>query len=248
MKLKTIAAGIAGLALAGSGANALQITETEALNATSVLTFNLFDSSLGTLNWVRWTVDITSTGGTFELDNDGASPASGNITFGAAAQISDATGGVVLLDNSGFPGAAISPIVTATESDLGINLTADNGNDAFGSVQSDAPGNDYYSFTATSASNSNSQFVNNAWESTYALNGGGTFTVNGTITAISLFSGAGPSLATASLSSTVAGNVTLTYDYTPTSEVPEPGTAIMSLVALGGVGGLIWRKKMRRTA
>ncbi|MDD5724480.1 MAG: choice-of-anchor E domain-containing protein, partial [Syntrophales bacterium] len=65
------------------------ITQTETFSGvgTSGLTFDQFDSTLGTLNSIELTYSLTSSGGWITFDNDTTSVLTGDAQFGAKGSV-----------------------------------------------------------------------------------------------------------------------------------------------------------------
>jgi hypothetical protein len=213
-------------------ASGATITQTEAFagvpDFSIPLTFNSFDTSLGTLNSVELLLDLVITGGQAQVDNESPSSANVSVEFGADAGIM--SGGEVfipsltavasvtqnlLLDPDDGDGVSIDPsptdgatvpIVSTTGADSALMLRSNGGIEAM----------QVATFEDASAG---VDFV-------LMLDSGTVFSISGA-------SGVAGGFTPAS----VAGDVTVVYNYTP---VPEPVS--MSLLALGGVALLRRRK------
>ena len=212
-------------------ASGATITQTEAFSGVpdfqSTLTFDSFDTSLGTLDSVEIIADLLITGGQAQVDNESPSTATVSVEFGADADLMSA-GEVfmpavnavasvtqnLLLDPDDGDGASIDPsptdgatipIVSTTGFDSALMVRANGGIEALqvSTFEDTSAGLDYM----------------------IMLDSGTVFSISGA-------SGVAGGFTPAS----VAGDVTVVYTYT----VPEPMT--MSLLALGGVALLRRRK------
>ncbi len=191
------------------------------------LTFDSFDTSLGTLDSVEIIADLLITGGTAQVDNESPSTATVTVEFDADADLMSA-GEVfmpavnavasvtqnLLLDPDDGDGASIDPsptdgatipIVSTTGLDSALMVRANGGIEALqvSTFEDISAGADYV----------------------IMLDSGTVFSISGA-------SGVAGGFTPAS----VSGDVTVKYNYT----VPEPMT--MSLLAIGGAALLRRRK------
>jgi hypothetical protein len=193
---------------------------------TAALTFNKFNSALGTLTSIVITTNVTKSGGSLFVDNESGTGATGNIS--QSVSITLASGTVSLVDGSLQP---IGSNITATSTYL-ASVTADNGDGP--GVQSDLPGNDYDGTTFGSVSNSQTKSVISAAWGGYT--GVGTFVID--VNGVQGFNTTAIGGAAVAIDpATASGDVTITYNY---EAVPEP-----SSVLLGGLGllGLLRRRR-----
>lgn len=192
-------------------------------DGTAALTFNQFDTSLGTLASITITTNVTKTGGSLFVDNESATPASGNISQSVTINLTSA---VSLVDT------AFTPIGTgvAATSSYTANVGADDGDGP--GVQSTGPDYDGTSFGPTSTSQTKNVFAGafGGYQGvgTYVIDAGGVQGFN-----TSAIGGAAVAIDPA----TVSGDVTITYTY---DAVPEPTSAL-----LGGIGCLALLRRRR---
>lgn len=221
LHILTLAASLAGIC---SGATIVQSQNFSFVpDGTSPLTFNQFDTSLGTLTSITITTNVTKTGGSLFVDNESATPASGNISQSVTINLTSSTVGLV---DAGF-----SPIGTgvAATSTYAANVGADDGDGP--GVQTTGP--DYDGTNFGPISNSQTKNVNTAafggyqGSGTYGIDAGGVQGFN-----TSAIGGAAVAIDPA----TVSGDVTITYTYA----VPEPTSAL-----LGAVGFLALLRRRR---
>jgi hypothetical protein len=208
----------------GTGATIVQMQNFSFVpDGTAPLTFNQFDTSLGTLTTITIVTNVVKTGGSLFVDNESAFPASGNISQSVTINL---TSSVALIDSGFGPiGTGVSAVSTYAAS-----VGADDGDGA--GVQS--TGLDYDGTSFGPASNSQTKNVNTLafggyqGIGTYVVNAGGVQGFN-----TSAIGGAAVAIDPA----TVSGDVTITYTYTP---VPEPSAAL-----LGGIGFLALLRRRR---
>ncbi len=191
---------------------------------TAPLTFNQFDTSLGTLTSITITTNVTKTGGSLFVDNESATPASGNISQSVTINLTSSSVGLV---DAGF--SPIGTGVTAT-SIYAASVGADDGDGP--SVQTFGLDYDGTSFGPTSTGQTKdvntAAFGGYQGLGTYVINADGVQGFN-----TSAIGGAAVAIDPA----TVSGDVTITYTYT----VPEPSSAL-----LGGLGCLALLRRRRR--
>lgn len=101
-------------------------------NYNSILTFDKFDPGLGTLISVQVVMEVSVSGGSLTVDNDGIGPASVTVELGAEGNLSSLD--VILLDS------LLQPVVADVTASTGsiFNLDPDNG-DGVGNVDGSSP-------------------------------------------------------------------------------------------------------------
>lgn len=221
LHILTLAGFLAGVCSAAS------IVQTQAFSfvpdGTAALTFNQFDTSLGSLTSITITTNVTKTGGSLFVDNESATPASGSISQSVTINLTSA---VSLVDT------AFTPIGTgvAATSSYAASVGADDGDGP--GVQSTGPDYDGTSFGPTSTSQTKNVFAGafGGYQGvgTYVIDAGGVQGFN-----TSAIGGAAVAIDPA----TVSGDVTITYTY---DAVPEPTSAL-----LGGIGCLALLRRRR---
>lgn len=221
LHILTLAASLSGFC---SAATIIQTQNFSFVPAGTVpLTFNQFDTSLGTLTSITITTNVTKIGGSLFVDNESATPASGNISQSVTINLTSVVG---LVDASFAP---IGTGVTAT-STYAASVLADDGDGP--GVQTTGPDYDGTAFGPTSTSQTKNvntlAFSGYEGVGTYLINAGGLQGFN-----TSAIGGAAVAIDPA----TVSGDVTITYTYT----VPEPSAAL-----LGGLGSLALLRRRRR--
>jgi hypothetical protein len=203
--------------LIGGSASAATLSYSDSISLQSTnwgpLTLSLtqFDSSLGTLNSVTFTLsgNVEGSAGAESLD---ASPSTVTLDLGAAIE-ADIAG----LGSSGVADITINPVNSQT-----IGLTAFDGTIDFAGTSGVDTG---------TVTGSDSNFA------TYASGlapfiGGGTFDVD--LSADGEFSGSGAGNLVTRSNTSASASITVLYDYTP-AVIPLPASA---LLLLGGLGGL----------
>lgn len=218
------------LAIASTGiASASVVTQTKTFSYvpadTATLTFDKFDPSLGTLNSITVTTAVTKSGGSLYVDNDSATPASGNISQSVTIFLNSIDVDL-LASTGGFIGQNVNAISTYAAS-----VGPDDGDGA--GVQPGGIDYDGTSFAPTSTSVT--QTVRALVMSEY-VGAGLTYDID----AIGSqgFDAAGFGGAAIQITpATATGGVTIIYDFTP---IPEPGSAL-----LGGLGALALLRRRR---
>ena len=221
LRILALAASLTGFS---SGATIVQTKSFSFIpDGSAPLTFNQFNSALGTLTSITITTNVTKSGGSLFVDNESATPASGNITQSVTITL---TGSVALVD------AALSPIgVVAATTSYTANVGADDGDGA--EVQT--TGSDYDGTSFGPTSNSQTKNVSGAGFGGYT--GTGTYVIDADGVQgfnTSAIGGAAVAIDPA----TVSGDVTITYTY---EAIPEPSSAV-----LGGLGLLALLRRRRR--
>ena len=217
----------------GGIASAASIVQTGSYSFTptgsQTLSYNKFDSSLGTLTSVTVTTSLTKSGGSLYLDNDSATPASGTVS--QTVRIDLTSGDVPLVATVGSVGSNV-----AASTNFSVSLAADNGGDAAG-YQDDA-GTDNGGQAFADVSTSQTKTVHSVFQSSYE--GTGTFDI--AVEGIQSFNTSTVSGAAGSFTNSVAtGEVVITYNYTAIAPIPEPASAL-----LGGLGLIALLRRRRR--
>ena len=214
------------LLLMASSASALQVVQTLPYsgtpNFTTPLTFDSFDTSLGTLLSVQILADVEVTAGEFLVDNDSPSTATVDISYGIDATL--ISGGEVL-----FP--AVSAMAGGATS---LTLDPDDGDGA----PIDGTPTDGATFSMVGATDSDSALINTPGvqlASFLDTNAGADYIINMQTTQDFSISGAS-GVDGGFRSADAQGEVTVIYNY-----VPEPAT--MGLLSLGGLAILRRRRK-----
>ncbi len=232
--LLTLTASLAGLSSAAT------IVQTEIFsfvpNDSRALTFERFDTTLGTLTSVTVSVDLTKTGGRFEVDNDSETSGTINLTHAIIGSLSSGDvslrksgGGVVSVGQSGS--------ITATSSLLNQSVSATSG-DATNAFNATGV-SDYVLFEPTNVNVSDSGTIRAADQSDYEAVGLSTYDIAfGALQSVNATGLSG--LQQAFTVASVSGSVTVTYNYTAVTPVPEPTSAL-----LGGLGVLLFFRRRR---
>jgi hypothetical protein len=229
--LNTIALA-ASLVGVSSGATLIQ-TQNYAFvpNGSQTVTFNKFDTSLGTLTGVNVSITLNKSGGSFQVDNDSASAGTIDLTHQVKGSLSTSLGATALL-NTGFATIGTNTVLVATSTLSSVSISGTTG-DATNAFNATGLG-DFVSFNPTPVGASDSGDINNFFIGLYQ--GAGTFT--DTVTADQIVSATGVSGLQQSFTvSNISGAVVVTYTYTA---IPEPASAL-----LGGLGllGLVVRRR-----
>lgn len=217
--------------LAATTVNASQVSQTLLIgpntpNFGQTLTFNQFDSSLGTLNSIYISLTLNIDGGRLILDNDSDDYASGTFEFGAKGSITSTD--VSLLNASFQP--VIDPLSAINSGAFSLDP---NEGDVANDFDSSPP--DGMQYDGQTASDNGNGFVASAVWAGYI--GAGTFDIDFEAMQWSDFGSVG-GIEYAVNPVDADGNLTIIYDYT----IPEPTT--MALLSIGAFGFL----KKRKTA
>ncbi len=204
------------------------IPETETFTGDDTLTFNQFNSGLGTLTSIEIIFDLSIDNGWLVADNDDSVQASVTIELGATASLSSPHVGLV--DASWQPVVGILSASTTNS----VTLSADNG-DGPGNVDPCAP--DGATLYGGPDSDSDSGFINAGAFAGYI--GAGTYNIIVTVSELIDLGGLENIEGAFSSVDVLApgSSVTVNYTYTP---VPEPTT-----MALLGLGSVVLRRKRR---
>jgi hypothetical protein len=211
-------------------AMAALIFETETFTGDDTLTFDQFNTGLGTLTSIEIIFDLSIDNGWLIEDNDDSVESNVTIELGAVAAISSTD--VSLIDGSFQPVVGSLDALTSSA----VSLAADNG-DGPGNVDASAP--DGTTLNGGADSNSDSGFINAVVFADYT--GAGTFDIVVAVSELIDLGGLGDiegSFSAVDILSP-ASNVTVNYTYTP-APVPEPAT-----MALLGLGSVVLRRKRR---
>lgn len=220
--------------LLGAAANAATIVQTKNYSFTptgsQALSFLRFDTMGGNrvLNTVTITTSLTKSGGSLYVDNDSMTAASGSIT--QSVTISLSSNDVDLLK---VPSGSISSI-TATSSYF-VTVGADDGDgNGYQAGTVDWGGTEFADKTV-----SLTETIRNSVEESFI----GTDTFSITASGIQSTDTSAVSGASGAFSPTSAsGYVTVTYDYTDLTPVPEPGSW---LIVCGGLGAGVFVRRRR---
>jgi len=217
---------LAVVAMTAGAAQAATSMQTQSfggvLNDLSILTFNSFNTSLGTLTKVTIDVDVTVTSGTALVDNDGNQPAAADVDAGAKSVVS--SGGEVAFGTN---------ITAEALKNALFNLTADDGDG--GGI--DPSPTDGASLDVSGANGSDTRVVTAAIQLASFTDtiSGPDFDIDVDSTSVVNISATG--VAGGFTTIEALGDVKITYEYTP---IPEP--ASMALMGLGGLA-LIRRRR-----
>ena len=205
------------------------------------LTFDQFNTALGTLEAINVSFTLNKIGGNLQADND--STQSGTITLTHKVQ-SALTSTDVYLDNASGHGQVGSSLVATSSTSSAIGATSSDSIAQFDSQ----PGHvDYVTFSPANKTVSTSgDIAEGSWGADLGNDvvgylGSATFSILMSADQITTISGVG-GIAQAFVPSRVTGNVTVTYSYTPTA-VPEPTTWAM---LVGGLGVLFAGRRLTR--
>ncbi len=225
---KIFSAVCAVLFLTAGLASAATITQTKTFsgipNISGPLTFNKFDSSLGTLTSIQVYFTLQVNGGQLILDNDSDSPASGIFEFGAIGNISSSDVSLIDSATTVIPG----PIEAYNSQAFSLNANVDDGPGDY-----DPAGPDGLQYDGGIESGDTSGFVGSMVWGGYI--GTGTYDIDYTVIQwLDYGSVSGVEVAYTPVSAD--GDVTMIYKY---NIIPEPAT--MVLLAIGAVA--ILRKK-----
>lgn len=197
-------------------------------NGSADVSLSQFDSNLGTLTRVTVTVNYNKTGGSAAVDNE-SDLAANDIQFKHTVSGSLTSSDVSLASGLGTVGGGLSAVSISAPFDL-------EGNDGDDVNSMQTTGNDYDTWSPTDAFESDTGNINSgSWllGNGYIGSGNITMTVSGT-QSIEIVGDGAYSLAFSP--STLSGDVTVEYEYTP-SVVPEASTysLIAGFIALGWV-------------
>ena len=194
------------------------------------LALGKFDTGLGTLIGVVVTVNFNTIGGSFTVStpNDSLTPADVN-SADARITIRQAT-----TNSLGFTQIGQSTFGVVTTPSLMYSVPAPSGSETF-------------AVTSTNVFVNNVQNISSTFWGAYQSAGGlgsvifqvrnnpdinisgGVFTLN-------------------ALAFTSTADMTVTYNYTPTAPIPEPGTWAVGALLLGGAAYTMWRRRQNASA
>lgn len=227
------------LAALSAPAQAATITQTHAFSGVptyfDTATFQKY-SGLDPLTAVQVQFVLTMVGGTMQVDNDGAAPATVNAEFGASMTLLSST---VTLP----AGMTAGTELTRASDAITFNLAANTGaGDTSGSVDPSAPDG------ATMIGSSPTATLTGSVAGPFTdYIGVGTFNINTFITQITSIGGVG-GVGYAVTPYNTTGFVKVTYTNTApeASGTPEPGTMVLMGSSL--LGAAYWRRRQRKAA
>ncbi len=231
--MKTLLVLTLGTALTGfsSAATIVQTQNYAFVPTGSVpLTFNKFDTTLGTLTSVTVRVDMTKQRGQLEVDNDSASSGTISLTHQVIGALSSS---VSLVKTGGGSSVGQSGSFTASNT-FSATVGVSSGDNI---LTFDATLlSDYVKFQPGTSTASDAGVIDPSFISQYAFAGFQTFNI--TMGATQAVNATGLSaLQQAFTNSDIDGKVAVTYNY---SAVPEPASAL-----LGGIGCLALLRRRR---
>ncbi|MFH0731270.1 MAG: choice-of-anchor E domain-containing protein [Pseudomonadota bacterium] len=196
-------------------ADLITLSQTQAFSGTpnfkSSLLYSKFDSTLGTLTSVGYTMEINITGGDGRVDNDGEETGTATLKIGAEGRLTETVNGPAL-----YP--VLNPVVAVTEKTL--MLTANNADSSGTYDWDDGTDNGLLQGTDQSAS----QFVSIDPNLIAGYIGSGeAFTIFADVDTSFQISGLS-GLAGSFTPVTTSGVVTLDYTYETPTAVPLPAS------------------------
>jgi hypothetical protein len=212
-----------GIASASSSVSFTNDAAAGPANGFVSIPLNKFDTGLGTLTDVVVTVNFVTVGGSFSVTSTG-SPSSvtaiGSIpilqaTTNAPLGYTDFNTGFSSFPVSSSPSAPFS--VPASSSQL---FTIGSTNVLENNIQSIAP---------------------TFWSSYQSIGGVGSIVFE--IANFPSVTVAGSGFTLDASAFTATANMTVTYNYTPTAPIPEPGTWAVGALLLGGAAYSVWRRR-----
>lgn len=190
------------------------------------LALNKFDTGLGTLTGVVVTVNFTTIGGSFTVTTpgDSATPADVN-SADARVTIRQAT-----TNSLGFTQLGQSTFAVGTSPSLDpFSVPAPNGSQVFG-------------ITSTNVFVNNGQNISSTFWGAYQ-SAGGLGSIVFQVRNNPDVNVSGGVFGLNALSFTASPDMTVTYNYTASTAVPEPGTWAVGALLLGGAAFTMWRRR-----
>ena len=191
-------------------------------NWTDALSFGKFDTSLGTLTSIKFDLSgmVQGSGNAESLD---AAASNVTLSLGALLGLTRPDGSTLVVTN---------PLFSQV-----FEFSAFDGTFNFGGTSGGSTG-------TVSANGANSFVSSNASDfSLFSALGGGT--INLGLNAVGASSGTGAGNLITQFNTAAAGNVLVTYTFTPTGEVPEPATLATLISGLGLMGAVRRRAKKK---
>ena len=222
---------------------AATLPETEPFGPTTpnfeqTLTFNQFDTSLGTLTAINIEMILSISGGTLGLDNESESGGIATYELGSDGNLTSSDVNFTTSDFSPFLDGGLNVITSTTKW-----LDVDSG-DPDDQYDTDG-GTDNWLYTGgTNSLSDHNDMSSGTWTSgAKGYIGNGTFDIVADIdTYIDFYGISGLSYTGSPV--TASGTVTVTYTYT--TPVPEPATMVLFGIGLLGVAGISRKKLMKK--
>jgi len=221
---------VTGLAAPGNSISFTNNATASGNNAYVNLALGKFDTGLGTLTGVVVTVNFNTIGGSFTVTtpSDSAVPADVN-SADARVTIRQAT-----TNSLGFSQLGQTSFSVLTTPSLLYTVPAPSGSETF-------------AVTSTNVFVNNVQNISSTFWGAYQSAGGlGSVIFQVRNNPDINISGGVFSLNALAFQSTA--DMTVTYNYSPTAAVPEPGTWAVGALLLGGAAYTVWRRRQNATA
>jgi hypothetical protein len=203
-------------------------------DGTQDLTYNKFDTTLGTLTSVSISITLHKSGGQFEVDNDSDTAGTITLEHNVVGNLSVVSGGVSLIrEDLSFIGASGALTANSAMSPREVLGTTGDDTETF-----DATGlGDYIRFNPSDATVTDSGVIAAIARSAFEGTGvSDTFVLGANAIQSVNVTGLG-GLQQAITVANVSGDVTVTYNY---DAIPEPASAL-----LGGIGCLMLLRRRR---